>query len=271
MMAIMEEHPLRLPIYENAPVDEAFFGILHASLANYSIVVTRMRNRILAEYPFIQYQPRLLTGLEPLSDEPQYVNPATVPPQGSGRTWLIGRDDSVLVQLQDDRIIFNWRNRGRPYPHYDVLLETFLQLYSTYQAVLQDAGEGSVQAMQLEFGYINWTQLKVEEFLRPGASANLDIPEVDTQPTQQQWAGNYLVRRDSVPIGRLTAMCTAAIRLSGTPATGSRLELSFKAPISPDASIEEIRSAFGLAHSTTVLAFTQLTTDGAHETWVIRR
>ena len=111
------------PHFANPPVQETAFGIEFAPLQKWQVPFVglfwqRVRNR----YPAFRVLPSLPSVVEDLSGRPQ-ASPglsfnvvAEVPPV---RCWFLTEDETRLIQVQQDRFIFNWK-RGRvdaPYPH----------------------------------------------------------------------------------------------------------------------------------------------------------
>jgi uncharacterized protein (TIGR04255 family) len=72
------------------------------------------------------------------------------------RVWLISGDDSRLVQLQPDRLLFNWRDQpDAKYPRYPTIIARFKQLFAKYQNFLKDNGLGEISLVGTELSYIN--------------------------------------------------------------------------------------------------------------------
>src|SRR5262249_14830067 len=48
------------------------------------------------------------------------------------RFWFVSPDDTMLVQLQRNAFLVNWRKRDQVYPHYDAVKQSFDRLYGLF-------------------------------------------------------------------------------------------------------------------------------------------
>lgn len=272
IVQLVQERPADLPDFGNPPIDEVVFGIPHAPLPNHPQVLTNFRNQVKDGYPGFQYQPRLQHDVEQLSDDPPpFLQPALQPilqPGDASRTWLVGTDDSHLIQIQDDLFLFNWRKRQAPYPRFERLLERFEHLYRQYDSAVDSAGGPPLQPIQVEFSYVNWIDdLAIHTFLRPGTVTNISDPDASEYPSLQSWTGNYLLQSEGRPYARLLVGCLPAIRIVGDLERGLRFELTFRSPLHPGASLAEISATLVRGRSVALSAFTELTTEVGHLHW----
>jgi uncharacterized protein (TIGR04255 family) len=135
--------PTNLPDYSDPPVDEVVIGISFMSVSGFSTNhVAKYRDLVKAEFPGLQYQPRLITPLESLTQEGSSAPPSFGPlgfftqpfAQPSQRTWLVNADDQRVIQIQDDAFLTNWRRRDlKPYPHFEPLLGEFWERFQDSQ------------------------------------------------------------------------------------------------------------------------------------------
>jgi uncharacterized protein (TIGR04255 family) len=73
------------------------------------------------------------------------------------RIWLESEDGHRLVQLQQDRFLFNWKRvekRGA-YPHFAALYLEFVEGWSAYKEIVATLGEGVLEPQRFECSYIN--------------------------------------------------------------------------------------------------------------------
>jgi uncharacterized protein (TIGR04255 family) len=79
------------------------------------------------------------------------------PPSALPRTWFISEDESRLVQLQGDRISFNWRRptEGARYPRYHKLREDFGGYFDTLRRCIDEAGRQMPDINVCEVTYVN--------------------------------------------------------------------------------------------------------------------
>ncbi len=268
----MSLRPPDLPDYEAPPVDEVILGVQYAPIPGSDTVLSPYSASIAAEYPNVQYLPRIETPIEQLSSGMPFFPLQTqlpfAPQSLTGRTWLVSADDSLIIQIQNDRFMHNWRHRASEYPRFEFLVQRFWERYEMYRAALAEAGQQTPQPLQLEVSYVNWiVDQAISEFFRPGAAADVQIHGVDRYPEQQQWAGSYLVRDESQALARLTMICGPAMRLDPHPERGTQFQLTFKAPLQPSATDDQIQELALVGRDTIVRAFTDLTTAPSHRRW----
>ncbi|ARL86694.1 hypothetical protein BOC57_11285 [Burkholderia pseudomallei] len=73
------------------------------------------------------------------------------------RAWLFSQDRRNLIQLQQDRFLFNWKRSsdGDAYPSYDVVIEQFLKHLEGFRSFCRGAGIGEFTFRQYELVYVN--------------------------------------------------------------------------------------------------------------------
>jgi uncharacterized protein (TIGR04255 family) len=142
--------------YKNPPINELIIG------AYFDQPIAPLRSEhvglfwaeIRKEFPKIQQQPELslplvgptLTFQIGLGDEP-YPMP---------RFWLISEDDTVLMQIQKNAFIFNWRRRNTEYPHFDAVKSSFDQYFGLFSSFLKkELGIESLNIQVAELTYSN--------------------------------------------------------------------------------------------------------------------
>ncbi|MEE9381962.1 MAG: TIGR04255 family protein [Nannocystaceae bacterium] len=121
------------------------------------------------------------------------------------RAWLVTKDESELLQIQEGALFRNWRRRGEAvYPRYSHLRGEFQADCRKLFALVDAAGLGLPAVTQCEVTYVNTIPLDgvaVEEVIqawRGGASDNF-LPEHDAT----QIAMHYTIPGGKGPTGRL--------------------------------------------------------------------
>jgi uncharacterized protein (TIGR04255 family) len=142
--------------YRNQPINELIIGAyfdqpimpLHAE--HVGLLWAEVRK----EFPKIQQQPELslpiigptLTFQVGLTDEP-YPMP---------RFWLISEDDTILMQIQKNAFIFNWRKRDTEYPHFESVKLSFDKYFDLYLRFLnRELGVEAINIQIVELTYSN--------------------------------------------------------------------------------------------------------------------
>jgi uncharacterized protein (TIGR04255 family) len=275
-MTFVSDRPEGLPDFEDPPIDEVVIGLHFVPVPETpGALIGGYRERIKEGYPGVQYQPGLppvLPGGTSMLQQATGVQfPLGVAPDSSGRVWLISKDESLLIQIQNDRFIHNWRHRGAEYPRFESLQETFWSLYKDFRSDATAMGL-QLNLRQLEVTYVNWVldnDMSPATYFAPSAVGNVDLVYATSDYEPMVWIGNYVITEDDVPLGRLTVQCQGGgLRVVGATAQrGSLLNLQFVAALEPGISDERVASLIALARKLIVQGFTNLTTSAAHERW----
>ena len=178
------------------------------------------------------------------------------------RAWLINAEGTHLLQLQEDRFLFNWKRTGEisSYPSYRDVVADFREQWSRYKAFLGDEGLGTPSPTQLEMTYFNFW---------PGGTAWLrDYQRDQTQerfleaPEAVSWK---VVHNLPESRGRLHISAGSA-RHATSNEKGVRLDLTARG-LPTDPSDSGCEQWFDLAHVWITQGFTDITTDEAHKAW----
>ena len=72
------------------------------------------------------------------------------------RVWFIGSNEEHLVQVQQDRFVFNWRRtHDQDYPRYEHVKASFEKNFGLFQEYLADEQLGEPRLNQWELTYVN--------------------------------------------------------------------------------------------------------------------
>jgi len=264
--------PPDLPDFASPPVVEVVIGVQFEPMKAFRQAhVGLFWNEVRAEYPIVSDQPRLETPIE--TPGAMHVGPtfklelADTPP--THRAWFATLDESLLLQVQDDRLIHNWRHRGGGYPRFEPLLDRFWDHFTRFEGILQAVGLSPRPLQQAEVTYVNWIQAdSMVEFFRPSTAARLDVRGVGPQPVAELWSARYPVARDDRLIGSLGVETNAAVRIEkGAVSNGFQLALTFRAPLVAEVSNDDVSNLLLVGRDAIVRSFTSLTTDEMHERW----
>lgn len=178
------------------------------------------------------------------------------------RTWLLNSAGTHLLQLQEDRFIFNWKRTDldTSYPSYDTVIADFWKQWHQYRHFLIEQGLGSPVVVQLELTYFN-VLIGPVHFLR---DHRREVAEGRFLPTPE--AMNYrlqFVLPDNC--GRLHVNAASARQIQ-TGETALRLDLTARG-LPKDASGPSCKDWFDLAHVWITHGFADLTTSEAHQLW----
>ncbi|MBT8163287.1 MULTISPECIES: TIGR04255 family protein [Arthrobacter] len=140
--------------FAKPPVAEVAIGVQFAPVSGLSTFrASRLLDKWKSKYPVVSEQPPM--------------PPWPLPNDGSGgfmvqfgglpgnRIWLESNDRQFLVQLQNDRLVVNWRTLdGFEYPRYPAIRARFVEAWDDLRQLMSVEGE-SVSAQLIDVSYIN--------------------------------------------------------------------------------------------------------------------
>lgn len=251
-----------LPSYRNPPVVEVVCGVSFEAInelkgPHFGLFWAD----VLDEYPNCEEAARLGFDEKLISAEKGFPMP---------RLWLISRDGNILIQLQNDRFLCNWRkvNSADIYPRYDTVIEVFKRNFGKFELFLAEQNIGSLSVTDCELTYINhiakgegWESLAdIGSVFDDLGWANIErfLPA----PTTLVWAAVFSMPEDA---GNLHAKLQSATRrIDNRPVI--TLELTARG-LGGDKSPEGLWKWFDVAHEWIVEGFTDLTTEAMHSLW----
>lgn len=183
------------------------------------------------------------------------------------RIWFIDANDTTLVQVQQDRFLFNWKrtaNHDVPYPRFPKILERFKELYTSFSDFLREHELGTILPLEYELTYVNHLTPGIEiQRLRDLGRALPDISWRNEPPKRFLPEPNSLNFKAAfkMPEGTLTAtLATASRQPSGEKFL--RFDLNIKGL--PDDGDQW--QWFESANSSVVNAFIDLTSEELQKT-----
>lgn len=260
--------------FDNPPVNEVVFSVVFdGDVVDEVRALSDFRPRVRDEFPDLEKKPPAprideqfgATAIEPSSE--LILRPIAP----SGRYWFIGKDPTRVIQLQPDRLSFNWRVvTNDPYPGFDVLFPEFESVYSSLAGVVEQTPE----VAWCELTYINPIPIetaddgshgqlaRVLNFLGPAPKREV-LPAVEDTALQQRFRLSREPGAD--PVGRLFVTAQPAImREDEQPA----YIVTLLARIRPEGSKwDELESTFRWAHELIVNGFKEVTTEVMHAKW----
>lgn len=260
-----------LPKFGNPPVVEVALSILFDTLPGYRAAHAGLFwQRIRDQFPVTEDLPEL----PPMVEEPS--GPANLPPRlefmerPRVRTWFHSSDRTQLLQLQSNRIAYNWK-RGladHQYPSYDEVERRFREILPIFAAFVGNEGLGKIETTQAELTYVNHIREshnavdRVFNFLRhPAANAFLPPPE-----DVVHYAARYPIVEMSKKLrGRLIVELQPAYLTSDRAEILNLNMVARGEPLSPD--VDGALGFLNIGHEWVVRGFTELTTAEMHAKW----
>ena len=264
---------LPIPRFDRPPVYETVLGLQFNPLKGFSIPHYGLYWGVIrGDYPTYEVHPPLSPAVERFGSELRKNAKAGIEivPVPDIRTWFLNSDGTILLQVQKDRFLQNWRKaqEGDVYPHYDQLKPKYLQEWRTFCRFLEDLGIERPDVNQCEVTYVN----HIDVDLGPRRYGEL-------QTVVSCWSGkssgNFLSDPESVSFnsryllpegkGRLHVTLQPAIRRSDAKEI-LRLNLTVRGrPKSSEAN--DIAEWLDLGHEWVVRSFADVTTEEMHKIW----
>jgi len=227
-------------------------------------------------YPTTEEHPPVESALEQFDvtqaePAPQIQLVTTLP---FPRVWYLNDDGSELIQVQQDRIIRNWRQveGSEIYPRYDHLIEVFEREIDMFNTFVEREHLGVVVPTQYEITYIN--HITNDHIKNPHGnldkiitlwSGNYSLP-FELEPENARFAIRYGLRNNlGEKIGRLYISVDPAVRISdGEVIVQMTLTVRGKAE---GQDFRSMRQFMDFAHDAIVRGFAAITTPTMHEVW----
>lgn len=192
--------------------------------------------------------------------------------QPAGRTFLIGPDESDLLQVQGSQVVFNWRRRDDRYPHLEYIADRFVEGYKAYTSMLDSLDLAVPAPRQFELSYFNWMPATdaasaYKPAAPPGGLSTSLLPENYASQT------SFIDEREGRRVARLRVDFAPAFRavvIDGDQSlvAGHTLVLTYRAPIPVGQPwTEAVEELAAQGRDVIVRSFTTLTTDEAHDRW----
>jgi len=271
--ARMVARPADLPDYDNPPVNEVVIGIQFVPVDVTGAHIGLFWEGLRSEFPKASEQPALeprIEILQPLRFAPPMLQFGSW--HGS-RHWLTSEDDVQLIQIQADRLIYNWRRgpNNATYPHFEALQEKFHEIGERWLGFLVNWGQ-VFRITQWELSYINHivtpngkpTLADAISFLSGELNEAMGGP-LDAGRLEAQ----RILTEGGSPWARMYVSINTGIRSDQIPLIA--IELTVRGPV-------EGEDAWGITHDLLrkarrqiVLAFDTLTTPKMHLIWGKRK
>lgn len=253
-----------LPEFENPPVVEVVLGIQFRPLFQLrSIDLSSLREEWRKDFPHVQEQSPLPT--ETSQDSTPNIQFVIGPPMSS-RLWFLNEDKTILLQLQHDRFLVNWRkiSSSSSYPHYPSVKETFLTRFEQLQNFIHTYYKNSIEITQIEVTYVNKIDQnnndidQIFRFWKPVTEHHLGSPSV----IQSNLVFD-IQKQNGTPIKMHVAIHPSQ-QSQNIPGIFFNLSVKGK-PL--ESTIQSALNLMDEAHFHIVNSFTELTSSSMHKLW----
>lgn len=253
----------QLPRFNKPPVVEVAIGVEFLPIPALTVIpLVELRPIWNDIYPHVEEQPAIRSA--PLGGPSlpgfSFEVGMGVPPI---RIWLLNENRSELLQIQNDRIVLNWRaNFGSSYPHYRELEPRFLANWQRFQAAISDRALGELRPITAEVTYINRFALDQGDTLFDALSIfNPEAPLRNAEPSIQ-----LIV--DILTSDGATRFGEQKISASRSPDNAEQVQLVSVTRVGFFLEEERpIEMALRRAHASAVTSFANVTSAKMHQRW----
>lgn len=240
-----------LPSYKKPPLIEVVCGIVFKRIEQFKAPhLGLFWEKIRDEYPTCEHAPPLGLDAEPW-------DLANLLP----RLWFVNQRDNELIQLQNDRFLYNWRKKHEddPYPRYGIVAKAFKANLDIFQEFLKEEGLGMLNPTACELTYVNhilkgqgWESLAEINNVLPDLNWRSDNGRFLPEPLSLGWQTTFALPDDK---GRLHVNLLQG-QIDDRPVL--RLDITARW-LGVNESLDTIWGWFDVAHEWIVRGFTDLT------------
>jgi uncharacterized protein (TIGR04255 family) len=269
--------PADLPNFNKPPVTEVAVSVQFDTIAAFSNVYAGLLwAGCRSEYPVASEKPSLSPQFETfggggvVSQVPLRFATFFEPP--ASRFWFEEASGIHLMQIQNDRIVHNWRKRDtNEYPRYEPIADRFEMEIRKFEEFVRGERLGELLPNQCEVTYIN--TIEVPDQSNPYHQLHRITPICAGQPKMPNQLDpenisaqtRYILKEDDEPFGRVYINFTPVIRSSDlTPAV--QLDIIVRARPSAQ-SIEAAMDLLDREREIVVRTFAAVTTSEMHRLW----
>jgi len=265
-----------LPDYTSPPVTEVVLGVQFNSIQGLLAPhLGLIWNEFKADFPIVDQQPPLEPVFETFGNNPAAMVPMPrfifgVP---TPRAYLINKDRTQLLQVQNDRFLHNWRKMGEAdqYPRFERMLDKFNDGLARLNALIGAEGMGMIVPNQCEVSYINQVPVSsgdtektftdlLAPWVRPPSLEDLGPPE-DSRILMR-----YVIRDEAaVPVGRLIVTAEPGWKPDGSPVVQLTLVARGK-PLESEG-LAGVAKFLSVGRRHIVMGFDQITSESMHTEW----
>lgn len=265
-----------IPKFDAPPVVETVLSIQFEQVPNFTGAVAGWfwqfylaKNS--GNWPKTLEVPALEDQAEKFGDEQVWSAPGVrlSPMTRPQRIQIIREDDERMVQIQDSRLILNWKKKSGDYPSYDVIFPEFKNILDSFQKFLKDGGFPDLVFNQWEVTYVNhilWGDLWKSPTDWVNIIPCMAVPNIDTSIIEAESANMSWKFIIGDRLGRLYAN-VRHVKLPPDNEEAIRLEYTARGSIDRDIGNVNIKDYFDIGHDTIVKTFANMTSPEAHEIW----
>lgn len=266
---------MNLPKYDAPPVVETVLSVQFEKIPGFTNahVGWYWKEFLSQEWASIREVPRLNEQFERFDEELKWL------PSGgrlsikahpeSERNQLVRDDNERMLQIQDSRLVYNWRKNSDSYPSYKKVLAEFQAEFTSFKKFCKKAGFGDLVLNQWEITYVNhipkgelWDTPKNWKNVIPKLTIpSSDVPGQEFDSFNGEW--HHVLGENK---GRVHISLNHARTSDEMNSEVLLVQLTARGPVET-VEEKELISGFDLGHESIVLSFTSMTSEVAHKVW----
>ena len=250
----------KLSKYKNPPINEVVLGVTFKPLEKMKAAyIGLFWNIIKNDFPKCEQAPVVGNIDDIIENETGLPIP---------RTWLINKEEDLLIQIQRNKFIFNWRKKDKSYPHFNDVSGLFFKYLKVFSDFITINDLGSLDYNEFELTYVNnilkgegWEEWKSIDNLFPDLIWNNNDTRFLSNPEGIVWQPFFSLPEKK---GQLVIKVQPGFRrIDNYPLI--IFEISAKAVV-VNKSEEEIRDWFNFSHEFIIKSFEDLTSSLVQDT-----
>lgn len=268
-----------LPDFKAPPVSEVVLGVQYQPLQSMSACHYGLFwQDVLQRYKNCRDVPPLAASFETFGRRIVQSNEGFMMDVGVSlpRQWFLSEDGNHLCQLQNDRLLHNWRsqNGSDVYPRYETVRNEFAKDLEAFSAFSERQALGAISINQAEITYVN---VIASDVTVDGSSVHNHLGQVfrfwrddeasDCIPALESTSFRMtsVVKDLQEPLGRLYIKCDPVVHAS-TGLDALKVELTFRGTPNSE-KISDALDFLDLGRKKIVKTFAAITTSRMHEIW----
>lgn len=251
-----------LPDFSNPPVVEVAIAVEFSPLPNLDILtLVALHESWSDELPGIELQPPIAPSVASAFPV-EFI--AGVPPL---RLWSLSQDGDLLLQVQNDRLIVNWRRQsagGDAYPHYPQLADAWSARWSQFLEFLSGRGISAPRSSVAEVSYVN-------NVILPAGVTPAEAITIFGEPAQA-WPVALTQARQVYDVSPEPFRGHTSVQAELSDSQVGELNLTVVTRLEGEDRVEErgLRTMLDAAHVLSVQAFVAATSRTMHRHWGIK-
>lgn len=263
-----------LPIFKSPPVTEMVLGVQFNDVPEFNpIRLGGWWQTVKNDFPNLQQHERLPKRIVPkdLNQPAKLTLTLSNRPQNL-RCWFLNESGTQLIQIQDDRFIYNWRKQNDTdgYPRYENIKARFKELFLSFCAYSQKNKFGEIIPNACEVVYVN--RISQNELWKSHSDISkvigVDVSCSDSflpRPELINAGLSYRLENNGDFVGRSTVNINSAYdRKTREPIIHLQFECIGE-PVTKD--FVGMEKFMDIGHEWIVKGFASLTTEAMHKVW----